>query len=269
MSKLLFLAATAVAGVSTVATVYYVSPVELTQTDAPPILVDAKPSQVVQKIRTIDLERYAGHLLGEEHRERDALTQLFDLVRFNQSDTTTIFDLKLGNDLLMQFRVEVIPVQGSKSEVEITAVIGDNPFSSNPALHPYDLHLLQSVADFVATDYVSSIVKGHPALSGNRLEHELEKRYAADKDSIREAARRVEKTFMAAYGDYLKSQAESYAESAYDSQGEYDEEYAEAVAEQTAEDAMDAADRAGQAAAAAGAAANAAAATAIAEGGGW
>lgn len=163
MSKFLLLAAAAVTGISTIATVYYISPVEISRAETPPILVDAESSQVVEKIRSISLDGYVGHLLGKENREREQILHLFDLVHSNVSDTQTLFDLKLGGDLLMQLRVEV-KAQGHMSEIQVMAVSGDNPFSSNPALHPYDIKLLQSVAGFLATDYVSSIVKGHPPL---------------------------------------------------------------------------------------------------------
>lgn len=265
MSKSLLLAAAAVAGVSTV-TLYYVSPVEAVQTEAPPILVDAEPSQVVRAIRTINLDRYASHFLGEEHRERDLALELFDLAQFSNSEFGTIFDLRLEGELLMQFQVDVKPVPGAMSEIEITTVVGNNAFSSNPALHTYDIRLLESVADFIATDYVSSIVKGHPALSGKRMEAELTKRYAADKDSIREAARRLENTFIATYGDMMRAQAESYAESAYHPSEPFEEEDVMAEIEDAERDAAeavaDAARDVAAAADAAGAAADAARAAA-------
>ncbi len=262
MSKTLFLAAAAVAGVSAIATVYYVSPIGIVANETPAILVDAPPAEVVPKIRAISLESYIQHFGANSEREREEIALFVELARFNLSDTETVFDLKRGGDLLMQFRVVVKPVQGSKSEVEVHAVAGDSRFSSNPSLHPYDIQLLQSVADFMATDYVSSLVKGHPVLAGERLEYELKKRYAANEDSIRESARRIEKTFLATYGEELRNEAENYAESERSSYGSYDSEYAENEAEETAEAATDAAERAGEAAAAAGAAADAAKAAA-------
>lgn len=231
MSKSLLLAAAAVVtGASTIATIYYVSPVETVQTETPPILVDAEPSEVVRAIRTIDLERYASHFLGEEHRERDFALEMFELTRFSRSELETVFDLKFGEDLLMQFQVDVKPAQGGLSEIQITTVSGDNAFSSNPTLHPFDIKLTESVAAFIATDYVSSIVKGHPALSGKRMEAELTKRYVKDEDSIRNAARRMEKAWMAAYGDTMRAQAEGYAETAYDPSEPYEDDLAEAEA---------------------------------------
>jgi hypothetical protein len=256
MSKTLFLAAAAVAGVSTIATVYYVSPIGNVASDTPSILVDAPPAEVVQKIRAISLESYLQHFGDITEREREEIALFADLTRSNLSDTETIFDLTLGSDLLMQFSVIVTPLQGSKSRVEVHAVAGDSRFSSNPSLHPYDIKLAQSVADFMATDYVSSLLKGHPPLAGQRLEHELTKRYASDEDSIRESARRMEKTFLATYGEELRDEAESYAESDSSTYDVYGAEYAEAAAEETAQAAIDAAERAGDAAAAAGAAAD-------------
>lgn len=261
MSKSLFLAAAAIAGASTIATVYYVSPIGNVASEVPAILVDAPPAEVVRKIRGISLESYLQHFGDITEREREGITLLADLTRSNLSDTETVFDLTLGSDLLMQFSVVVAPLQGSKSQVEVHAVAGNSRFSSNPALHPYDIKLAQSVADFLATDYVSSLLKGHPPLAGQRLEHELTKRYASDEDSIRESARRMEKTFMATYGEELRNQAESYAESepsSYDPYDNYDTEYAEAAAEEAAQAGIEAAERAGAAAAAAGAAAGAA-----------
>ena len=261
MSKALFLAAAAVAGVSTIATVYYVSPIGNVASETPSILVDRPPAEVVQKIRDISLESYLQHFGDITERERQEIALFADLIRSNLSDTETVFDLKLGSDLLMQFRVIVTPLQGSKSQVEVHAVAGDSRFSSNPSLHPYDIKLAQSVADFMATDYVSSLLKGHPPLAGKRLEHELTKRYASDEDSIRESARRMEKTFLATYGEELRNEAESYAESEPSSYDPYDAEYteyADAAVEGTAYGAADAAERAGAAAAAAGAAADAA-----------
>lgn len=267
MSKSIFLAAAAVTGVSTIAAVYYVSPIGIVANETPPILVDAPPAEVVRKIRTISLESYVQHFGAESEREREELALFIELARHNLSDTETVFDLKRGNDLFMQFRVVVKPVQGSKSEVEVHAVAGESRFSSDPSLHPYDIQLLQSVADFLATDYVSSIVKGHPVLSGERLEHELKKRYARDEDSIRASARRIEKTFLATYGEELRNEAESYAESAHGSYDSYDADYAEEEAEQAAEAAADAAERASDAAAATEAAA--AASVAAAGAGDW
>jgi hypothetical protein len=257
MSKTLFLAAAAVAGVSTIATVYYVSPIGHFASETPSILVDAPPDEVVRKIRTISIERYLQHFGGSSEREREEIALFADLTQSHLSDTETIFDLKLGSDLLMQFSVVVTPLEDSKSQVEVHAVAGDSRFSSNPSLHPYDIKLAQSVADFMATDYVSSLLKGHPPLAGQRLEHELTKRYASDEDSIRESARRMEKTFLATYGEELRNEAESYAESDSSNYDVYGAEYAEAAAEETAQAAIDAAERAGDAAAAAGAAADA------------
>jgi hypothetical protein len=262
MSKTVFLAAAAVAGVSTIATVYYVSPISNVGSETPSILVESSQAEVVRKIRAISLESYLQHFGDITERERQEIALFADLTRSNLSNTETVFDLKLGSDLLMQFRVIVTPLQGSKSKVGVHAVAGDSRFSSNPSLHPYDIKLAQSVADFMATDYVSSLLKGHPPLAGKRLEHELTKRYAADEDSIRESARRMEKTFMATYGEELRNQAESYAESEPSSYDPYDAEYAEAAAEEAAQAGSEAAERAGAAAAAAGAAADAAKAAA-------
>lgn len=266
MSKAIFLAAAAVTGVSTIATVYYVSPIGVVANDTPPILVDLSPAEVVRKIRTISIESYIQHFGADNERTQAEIGQLVELVRRDESDTETLFQITRGDDLLMQFRVVVKPVQGSKSEVEVNAVAGESRFRADPSLHPYDIQLLQSVADFLATDYVSSLLKGHPVLSGERLEYELEKRYAKDEGSIKAAARRIEKTFLATYGQELKDEAESYAQSAHDS---YDADYAEAEAEaeagQAAEAAAYAADRTAAAVDAASAAADAAMAAAAAE----
>jgi hypothetical protein len=251
MDKSILLALAAVTSVSTIATVYYVSPVEDVRENTPAILVDARPADVVARIRGISLDRYVVHFYGENFRERDLVDHFFDLARTDISDTETIFDLKYRDELLMQFVVSVKPVKGSMSEIDVRAIAGENRFSADPNLHPYDIGLLQSVADFLATDYVSSIVKGHPLLTGKTLEKELIARFAQDEDSVRPTARRIERTFLAAYGDELRAEAEAYADNNYESAEFSDGDYAEADAAADVASAEAAADAAADAARAA------------------
>lgn len=94
------------------------------------------------------------------------------------------------------------------------------------------------------------------------MEVELTKRFVEDKDSIKDAARRIEKTFLAAYKDVMKAEVESYAEANYHPSDPYEEEYGMAQIEGAEEDAAqaagNAAERADAAAYAAGVAADAA-----------
>jgi hypothetical protein len=257
MDKSILFAIAAVTSVSTIATVYYVSPVENVSESTPAVLVNASPIEVIARIRQINLDRYIVHFYGEDFRDRDQVSHLFHLAKTNISDMQTIFDLKYGSELLMQFIVTVRPIADSKSEVEVETVAGKSRFSNDPILHPYDINLLQSVADFLATDYVSSIVKGHPLLTGKALEKELVDRFAQDGDSVRPTTRRIEKAFLAAYGDELRAETESYAQSDY---GSFDQ--SDNATEAAAEASMNAATAIGSASDAVAAAADAAAAQA-------
>ena len=216
MSKSLLLAAAAVVGIGTVTAAYYVSPVGVVANDTPPILVDAPAADIVRKIRQITIESYLLHSGVDPKRGQSEIGIFFKLVRHNVSDTETVFEVMRGSDLLMQFRVLVKPVEGSKSEIDVQTAAGESKFRSASSLHPSDIILLQSVADFLATDYVSSLIKGHPMLLGARLEDELEKRFGQDADASQASVRRIKNTFVETYAQDIKDEADSFTGSADD-----------------------------------------------------
>lgn len=256
MSKAILLAAAAVVSVSTVAAVYYTTPTGITASETPGILVDAPPADVVKKIRAISLENYLIHAGADSERARLEAEFYMQLSEPRMvSDTETLFDVMRGDDHLMQFKIVVKPIKGGKSEVDVQTLAGESRFSANPALHPYDVQLLLSAADFMATDYISSILKGHPMLMGQRLEKEFEKRYAFEADSAQASMKRIKNIFVATYIEDLKAESDGFAMSVMESEmGDGDE------GDDESEPASDAAGAAGAAADAAAQAAQAASA---------
>lgn len=213
MSKSILLAAAAIVGIGTVATAYYMTPIEVAASETPSILVDLAPADVVRKIRTISMENYLVHAGADSER---ALEQLQVYVSLSGpraiSDTETAFDLMRGDDHLMQFLISVKPAASGKSEVDVQTLVGESKLASNPEIHPYDVKLALSAADFMATDYVSSILKGHPMLMGQRLEKEMEKRYAKEADTALASMGRIQHTFLATYAADLRQDIGNYAE---------------------------------------------------------
>lgn len=260
MNKAILLAAAAAVGTTTVAAYYYTSPVGVVAAETPAILVDLPPDEVVRKIRTITMDTYLLHAGADSAKVREE-AGLYVQLRAPRaiSATETQFDLMRGDDHLMQFKVIVKPVKGGKSEVDVQTLIGDSRFSKHRSLHPYDLELLLAGADFLATDYVSSILKGHPMLMGQRLEKEMEKRFARDADVAQASLKRMQNAFFVTYAEQLKEDAGNMFDMASDALTEADDggdaDYAAfqaesaanaaaAAADQIASDAADAADAA-------------------------
>jgi hypothetical protein len=229
MSKSILLAAAAVVGIGTVATAYYMTPIELAASETPAILVDASPTEVVRKIRTISMTNYLVHAGAKSERaieEAQIYVTLSDARVI--SDTVTAFDLMRGDDHLMQFLITVKPAADGKSAVDVQTLAGDSKLASNPSTHPYDVKLALSAADFMATDYVSSILKGHPMLMGDRLEKEMAKRYALEGDAAFASMERIKKTFWETYTADLIQENENYAEdtAASSAEDDFDDENA-------------------------------------------
>lgn len=215
MSKLVLLAAAAVVGIGTVATAYYMTPIEVAASETPSILVDAAPAEVVRTIRTISMEKYLVHAGADTERALEAAQVYVSLSDPRAiSKTETAFDLMRGDDHLMQFVITVKPALNGQSEVDVQTLIGDSKLASNPALHPYDIKLALSAADFLATDYVSSILKGHPMLMGERLEKEMARKYALEGDTAFASMERMQKTFWMTYTPDLIRESDGYAASA-------------------------------------------------------
>lgn len=222
MDKSILLAAAAVVGIGTVATAYYMTPIEVAASETPSILVDASPATVISKIRTISMETYFVHAGAEGTRPLEEAQVYVKLSGPRAiSDTETAFDLMRGDDHLMQFLISVKPAAGGKSEVDVQTFAGESKLASNPAIHPYDVKLALSAADFMATDYVSSILKGHPMLMGQRLEKEMEKRYAKEADAALASMERIQETFLVTYAADLRQDIGNYAESTAGSIAEY------------------------------------------------
>lgn len=224
MSKSILLAAAAVVGIGTVATAYYMTPIELAASETPSILVDAPPAEVVGKIRTISMENYLVHAGADSEKALEEAQFYVSLSGARViSDTETAFDLMRGDDHLMQFLITVKPAANGKSEVDVQTLIGESKLASNPAIHPYDVKLALSAADFMATDYVSSILKGHPMLLGERLEKEMAKRYALEGDAAFASMERIKKTFWVAYAPDLMQESANYAE--YTTEPAFEDEF--------------------------------------------
>lgn len=259
MSKTIILAAAAIIGVGTVATAYYMTPIEVANSDTAPILVNADPAEVVRKIRTISMENYLIHAGADTERALEEAQFYVTLRRPSAiSDTDTVFDLMRGSDHLMQFRVNVRPAANGQSEVDVQTFAGESKLKANSAIHPYDVQLALSAAEFLATDYVSSLLKGHPLLMGKRLENEMQKRYALEEDTAGVSMKRITDTFWSTYGADLKEEAANYIGSQAALAGDYD-------VRDESDDANDATAEAGNAAALAARAADEAAAHAEAE----
>lgn len=225
MSKLILLAAAAVVGIGTVATAYYINPVVVAASETPSILVDAAPAEVVRKVRTISMENYLVHMGVGADREKELLEVQFYANLGGAravSETDTVFDLMRGSDHLMQFRINVKPTADGKSEVDVQTFAGNSKLKANPAIHPYDVQLVLSGAEFMATDYVSSILKGHPVLTGKRLEHEMKKRYALEEDAAVASMKRIRDTFLSTYAVDLREEAANYIGSEAALAGDFD-----------------------------------------------
>lgn len=225
MSKLILLAAAAVVGIGTVATAYYINPVVVAASETPSILVDAAPAEVVRKIRTISMENYLVHMGVGADREKELLEVQFYANLSGPraiSETDTVFDLMRGSDHLMQFRINVKPTADGKSEVDVQTFAGNSKLKANPAIHPYDVQLVLSGAEFMATDYVSSILKGHPVLTGKRLEHEMKTRYALEEDAAVASMKRIRDTFLSTYAVDLREEAANYIGSEAALAGDFD-----------------------------------------------
>ena len=213
MDKSILLAVAAVVGIGTVATAYYITPIEVAASETPSILVDAPPAEVVGKIRSISMKNYLAHAGADSERALEEASFYINLSSARAiSDTETAFDLMRGEDHLMQFLISVKPAADGKSEVDVQTLAGDSKLASNPALHPYDVKLALSAADFLATDYVSSILKGHPMLMGQRLEKEMAKRYALEGEAAFASMERIKTTFWATYAPDLMEESGNYAE---------------------------------------------------------
>lgn len=207
MGKIILLAAAAVVGVGTIATAYYITPIEVAASETPAILVDASPAEVLSKIRAISLDQYLIHAGADVKKVREAsdfYVQLSD-ARVT-SDSEILFDLMRGDDQLGQFKITLRELDGGKSEVDVETLAGESRFSANPEIHPYDIELVLSVADFLATDYISSLLKGHPMLTGKRLGKVLEARYGLEEDEIGASYQRMERVFWETYAFDLKDE---------------------------------------------------------------
>jgi hypothetical protein len=225
MDKSILLAAAAVVGIGTVATAYYMTPIEVAASETPSILVDASPATVISKIRTISMETYFAHAGAKGTRPLEEAQVFVKLSGARViSDTETAFDLMRDDDHLMQFLISVKPTADGKSEVDVQTLIGDSKLASNPAIHPYDIKLALSAADFMATDYVSSLLKGHPILTGKRLEEEMKKRYAKEADAALASMERIQETFLVTYAADLRQDIGNYAEATTETIAEYPDE---------------------------------------------
>lgn len=213
MDKSILLAAAAVIGTGTVATSYYMTPVEVAARETPAILVDAAPAEVVRKIREISMENYLVHAGADSEKALEEAQFYISLSDARViSDTETAFDLMRGDDHLMQFVISVKPAANGKSKVDVQTLVGESKLASNPAIHPYDVKLALSAADFLVTDYVSSLLKGHPMLMGDRLEKEMAKRYALEGDAALASMERIKTTFWSTYTSDLMQESADFAE---------------------------------------------------------
>ncbi len=234
MSKIAFLSFAIAAASTAAAAVYYVSPATFQQVQAtPPILVDAPPEQIMPKVHAIRLENYLAHV-------SDGKEALPDFIKMRESKISAFesqFNLFIGTDNPLRFSVIVRPVEGGKSEVHVKSVLPASRFMATAALHPFEAELLASMADYAATDYVSSLIKGHRAMTHKEVSAELKKRVDAQGYEPESLGKRIaasaEQNYMADYAAWERRNGHK--------------SYARHNAEQTATEAVEAAQDAAQA----------------------
>jgi hypothetical protein len=207
MSKIFVMGAACTATAAAAGAVYYVSPAHQQPLDTPPILVDLAPQQALARVRTITAERYLKQI-GVSSGD----AQLFRLAMAPTTPDETIATLSFDSESLIVLHAKARALPNGETELDISAELPASRFSNQPALHPYDRKALAAMADLMATDYVSSILKGERLLASRELENAMMIRTGFDENSGRAFADRVRDAFQEAYRQRFETMARTAEE---------------------------------------------------------
>jgi hypothetical protein len=204
MSKSIFLAATLAAGATAVAVTGYISPATPSDVDVPPIEVNLPSSVVMQKLEYLTAEKYIAQMSGKDERIPSYLA--FRTTRMD--DRQIKFTVRMGGDLVGEVDATVVERDPQHSVIDIVASLPDSKFKRHPALHPYDIKAMESIADLAVTDYVNSVLKTQRMASSEEMETEIVRRVGFSKDQARSFSQRIETAFAGSYGEDLKNAVE-------------------------------------------------------------
>jgi hypothetical protein len=195
MSKAFLIASVMAVGATAAAVTSYVSPAAPSELDVPPIEVNAAPDAVMAKLERMTAQQYFTQITG---KPQDIPTNLqFKTERVGNLHVK--YTARIGGELVGEIDAFVSELSFGHSSIDVQAHLTDSKFSRHQALHPYDIKVMESVADLAVTDYVSSVIKAERMASEKELGKEIERRIAFSDEQGRNFGKRVEEAFEASY----------------------------------------------------------------------
>jgi hypothetical protein len=225
--------------------VYYAGPADA-PLDVPPLLVDDAPYSALSRFRSITLHQFL------EHHAPNA-GDLDEIERFSRLEFTAgrrneaVATLWFASDRVLVIRATARPV-GTQTELDIDTELPDSRLTRHPDLHPYDLKVMAASADFIVTDYLSSLFNDRRMVNEREADRALSELVGLDATQKQAFEERFEDAVQAAYGDDLEAH-EDDSDNAFDDTGE-DIETAWDPSAEAEEEAADAAAAAAEAASA-------------------
>lgn len=188
------------AGAALLGAAYYVSPARSGDLDIPPLLVDGKPQEVLGKVRSVTFKRFL-----EQVGEAGESSQIMALRQSEGRKNEVIATFSFASDKIMLIRAKAKPVGSDQTELDIVVELPDSRLSRAPELHPYDLKVIASFGDFLATEYLSSYLNGERMANSREMEDALESRIGFDREQMRAFGDRLQLAVKNAYSAELSA----------------------------------------------------------------
>lgn len=212
MNKLILLAA----GASMAsAAAYYVSPARRTDLDVPPVVTALPPEAAMKELRGLSLHSFVqqyGGLRDVEETTTGGMTKV--------APDRLQMDLRFLGERLVILSFTVRPGVSGGTEVDIQSTLPDSRLRRSKELHPYDLKAIASIADMLATEYVSSVLNRQRVASDREMGPRLEAQLGFDKDQSQAFGHRFQTAIAVAYRDRLRGQdyevSDRWVQDAYD-----------------------------------------------------
>jgi hypothetical protein len=214
MSKFLIIGLIATATVAGATSLYYVSPLSEDAWATPPILIDQSPKEAMKVLEKINLATLSNFVPETKTRDEDisVLGGIVSIDANKVSENETNLDVKIDKDHFLQFNITLRPAGNKKTELDLQVIMPENRFSKNPNLDPADVKYLTQVLDYVVTDYISSLLKGHPPLIAQKTSAAFKKKFGMDGHYEAAMAARMKAAFEGAYKEAFLAQIEPYLE---------------------------------------------------------
>lgn len=200
MTKALYLVVSAGIAVSTVAATYYVSPVQPSQLDVPPLHVSKPPEIVIAELKHLSAESF----LRQSGGDIESLVALISSQMEMSTADTILYTISFDSEVILKIKANIIAKEDGSADVDIVASLPESSFRRDPNLHPYDLKIIEAVGDLLATEYFGSVLSARRMATESELEKKWKNRIDFSDEQKRLFVDRVEMAFDRAFGERIR-----------------------------------------------------------------